>query len=58
MLNFINLENVLFEFDYSESFIDIDVLIDQEIYRVTIQVVSNLPLASKQKFRFSMRSMY
>ena len=24
-------------------------------YRVTIQVVSNLPLTSKQKFRFSMR---
>ena len=27
-------------------------------YRVTIQVVSNLPLTSKKKFRFSMRPMY
>ena len=27
-------------------------------YRVTIQVVPNLPLTSKQKFRFSMRPMY
>ena len=28
------------------------------IYRVTIQVVSNLPLTSKQKFHFNMRSLY
>ena len=27
-------------------------------YWVTIQVVSNLPLTSKQKFRFGMRSLY
>ena len=27
-------------------------------YTVTIQIVSNLPLTSKQKFRFSMRPMY
>ena len=27
-------------------------------YRVTIQVVSNLPLKSKQMFCFSMRPMY
>ena len=30
----------------------------QNIYRVTIQVDSNLPLTSKQKYRFSMRSTY
>ena len=28
------------------------------LYRVIIQVVSNLPLTSKQKFRFSMCPMY
>ena len=28
------------------------------IYRVTIQVVTNLPLTSKQKFRFSIMPMY
>ena len=28
------------------------------MYRVTIQVVTNLPLTSKHKFRFNMRSLY
>ena len=28
------------------------------IYRVTILVVPNFPLTTKQKFRFSMRPMY
>ena len=28
------------------------------LYRVIIRVVTNLPLISKQKFRFSMRPMY
>ena len=27
-------------------------------YRVTIQVVPNLPLTSKQKFRLNLRPMY
>ena len=30
----------------------------EQNYRVTIEVVSNLPLATKQKFHFSMRLMY
>ena len=30
----------------------------ESVYRVTIQVVTNLPLTSKQKFCFNMRSLY
>ena len=29
-----------------------------KIYRVTINVVPNLPLTSKQKYHFSMKCMY
>ena len=29
-----------------------------KMYRVTIQVLTNLPLTSKQKLRFSMRPIY
>ena len=37
-----------------------DVLLDSEelLYRVAIQVVPNLLLTSKQKFPFSIRSIY
>ena len=40
---------------FGPDFIQFDPIYD---YRVTIQVVTNLPLTSKQKFGFSMRPMY
>ena len=36
----------------------LDLLSDGNIYRVTIQVASNLPLTSKQKLRFSTWASY
>ena len=52
------LDVVLRDRDEVEHVVAHQVHLHKYIYRVTIQVVSNLPLTSKQKFRFSMRSLF
>ena len=50
--------NVKFLMEEKVSRRDTDCYLGILLYRVTIQVVSNLPLTTKQKFRFNRRSLY
>ena len=49
-------DSLLFDFRRKSHFAELNRKLDV-VYRVAIQVVPNLPLTSKQNFRFSMRRM-